>query len=81
MNLGAAQWTDLNAVPAPFRKLNGARLSLEQINCLATRAVELGGIRDNGFGEVFEPSEGAARVEFMAIHKIEAGVWVVRGEP
>lgn len=71
-----ATYTDLNNVPEPFRKLSGAKLSLEHINWLSQRSAELGAFKKVGDGEIFEPDEGAARVEFAASHHIEGSIWV-----
>jgi hypothetical protein len=80
--LPPANWQDLNQVPAPRRKLENAKLTLEQINWLDARAIELGDWVRNEQGAplFFNPDEGAARAEFMKAHHIENGQWLEGGE-
>jgi hypothetical protein len=82
VDLGPAQWTDLNEVPPHRRKLDGNRLTLEQINTLARREHELGGwkvIPEVENGKFWDLNEGAARLEFMTNHHAENGIWVDGG--
>jgi hypothetical protein len=76
INLGPAQWSDLNEVPANRRKLDGCRLNLEQINLLSKRENELGAWQEVSGGKFWNPDEGAARLEFIAANHVEGGMWI-----
>ncbi len=65
-------YTTITDVPHAWRKLEGAPLSLEQINRIyGTRAAELA--EEKGLDN---PDYGTAKVEFRETHEIRDGLWV-----
>jgi len=63
-----AIYSDVNDAPKPWRSIGGVRLSVEQLNGIMKRSVEL--------GSDTEPDYTSAREEFRNSNKVMDGLWV-----
>lgn len=74
-------WETLNDVPPSLRTYKGARLNIDQINAIVSRAYELATtqIDEKGFPTHKNPDLGSARAEFEQSHEIVDGLWVSAG--
>ena len=69
-------YPDLNEVPAPWRTLQGGRLSLDEVNGIIADAYAWGSLDDHG---AFVPDLGGARVRFISAHVLVDGLWARKG--
>lgn len=76
--LPPANWTNLNDVPIQFRKLNGARLDLEQANWIDSKAHEYGYWVEDTDGNAlhFVKDFAKAREEFKEYSGAFGNVWM-----
>lgn len=73
-------YKNLNEVPERWRKLKGARLSVEQVNEICKRAYELGEEREIEGETIFQWNRAAAQDEFMKAHTIVGDIWISGGK-
>lgn len=70
-----SNFKSLNYVPKMLRKLNGAVLTMAQIDEIIDKANA-----DSAGANDFSRSLGLSRVAFIEKHELSAGHWVLKGE-
>jgi len=70
-------YPDFNEVPEPWRRIQGGRLNLDQVNAILADAYANGRTNEHGH---FLPDHGGARQRFMASHCLVDGWWAARTE-
>lgn len=68
-------YTEIYEAPAPWRMLNGAPLTVQQLNVIIAMAYELGTFGE-GDPPPFNPAYGKARAAFRTTHRLEHGLWI-----